>query len=208
MLLSTAIIESGLDMPNVNTIIVNRADRFGLSDLHQLRGRVGRSQEQAYALILVPAQEETTMDARKRLSALLAYSKLGSGFKLAVRDMEFRGVGNLLGLEQHGHVARVGFTLYAQMLKEAVAKLKGEAYAVETEAELAELKVELNDRFGKYPDAVEPLFQVSEVRLLARKHGLLKVSLKKGTGTIVGPEKTTTIHGGMTELLDWLRRAR
>ena len=87
MLLCTAIIESGLDLPNVNTIIINRADKFGLSDLHQLRGRVGRSEAQAYALFLTPARREITEDARKRLSALLAYSKLGSGFKLALRDM-------------------------------------------------------------------------------------------------------------------------
>jgi len=136
MLLSTAIIESGLDLPNVNTIIVNRADKFGLADLHQLRGRVGRSQAQAYALFLTPAQREVTEDARKRLSALLAYAKLGSGFKLALRDMEIRGVGNLLGTEQHGQVARVGFTLYTQMLKEAVARIKGEPLAVEPELSL------------------------------------------------------------------------
>ena len=136
MLLSTAIIESGLDLPNVNTIIVNRADRFGLSDLHQLRGRVGRSEAQAYALFLTSAHREITEDARKRLSALLAYSQLGSGFKLALRDMEIRGVGNLLGTEQHGQVARVGFNLYTQMLKEAVARLKGEAVAVEPELSL------------------------------------------------------------------------
>jgi transcription-repair coupling factor (superfamily II helicase) len=136
MLLSTAIIESGLDLPNVNTIIVNRADKFGLADLHQLRGRVGRSQAQAYALFTTPARREVTEDARKRLSALLAYSKLGSGFKLALRDMEIRGVGNLLGTEQHGQVARVGFNLYTQMLKEAVAKIKGEPVAVEPELSL------------------------------------------------------------------------
>jgi transcription-repair coupling factor (superfamily II helicase) len=136
MLLCTAIIESGLDLPNVNTIIVNRADKFGLSDLHQLRGRVGRSEAQAYALFLTPAQREVTEDARKRLSALLTYSKLGSGFKLALRDMEIRGVGNLLGTEQHGQVARVGFTLYTQMLKEAVARIKGEPVAVEPELSL------------------------------------------------------------------------
>jgi transcription-repair coupling factor (superfamily II helicase) len=136
MLLCTAIIESGLDLPNVNTIIVNRADKFGLSDLHQLRGRVGRSEAQAYALFLTPARREVTEDARKRLSALLAYSKLGSGFKLALRDMEIRGVGNLLGTEQHGQVARVGFNLYTQMLKEAVARIKGEPVAVEPELSL------------------------------------------------------------------------
>ncbi|MEO0074373.1 MAG: TRCF domain-containing protein, partial [candidate division WOR-3 bacterium] len=137
ILLSTAIIESGLDMPNVNTIIVNRADRFGLADLHQLRGRVGRSPVQAYALFLVPDRHDVTPDARKRLSALLAYSQLGAGYKLALRDMEIRGVGNLLGTEQHGHIARIGFSLYTQLLREAVAKLKGEPIAPEPELSLA-----------------------------------------------------------------------
>jgi transcription-repair coupling factor (superfamily II helicase) len=136
MLVSTAIIESGLDLPGVNTIIVNRADWFGLADLHQLRGRVGRTQEQAYALFLVPEQHEVADEARKRLSAILAYSQLGSGFKLAMRDMEIRGVGNLLGIEQHGHVARVGFNLYVQLLREAVSKLKGEEVLVEPEMKI------------------------------------------------------------------------
>ena len=136
MLVSTAIIESGLDLPRVNTIIVNRADWFGLADLHQLRGRVGRTQEQAYALFIVPDQHDIAPEARKRLSAILAYSQLGSGFKLAMRDMEIRGVGNLLGLEQHGHVARVGFNLYVNLLKEAVAGLKGEEVAPEPELAL------------------------------------------------------------------------
>ena len=126
ILITTAIIESGIDMPRVNTIIVSRADWFGLADLHQLRGRVGRSKEQAFALFILPDSCEISESAQKRLSAILAYSKLGSGFKLAMRDMEIRGVGNLLGLEQHGHIARVGFNLYVSLLKETVAKLKGE----------------------------------------------------------------------------------
>jgi transcription-repair coupling factor (superfamily II helicase) len=120
----------------VNTIIVNRADWFGLADLHQLRGRVGRTQEQAYALFIVPDQHAIAPEARKRLSTILAYSQLGSGFKLAMRDMEIRGVGNLLGLEQHGHVTRVGFSLYVNLLKEAVAGLKGEPVAPEPELAL------------------------------------------------------------------------
>lgn len=139
MLLSTAIIESGLDLPNVNTIIVDRADSFGLADLHQLRGRVGRSGRQAYALFLVPAttrQAGITPEARKRLSALLAYTRLGSGFRLAMRDLEIRGAGELLGTRQHGHIARVGLNLYASMLREAAARLKGEALPVEPELAL------------------------------------------------------------------------
>ncbi len=136
MLLSTAIIESGLDLPNVNTIIVNRAERFGLADLHQLRGRVGRADMQAYALFLVSRREQVTADARKRLSALLAYSRLGAGYRLALRDMEIRGVGNLLGTEQHGHIARVGFNLYTRLLREAIAKLRGGHEPVEPKLDL------------------------------------------------------------------------
>jgi transcription-repair coupling factor (superfamily II helicase) len=136
ILLSTAIVESGLDMPNVNTIIVDRADRFGLADLHQLRGRVGRSDRQAFALFLIPAAHDITPEARKRLSALLAYSKLGAGFKLALRDLEIRGAGDLLGTRQHGHIARVGLNLYAKMLKEAAARVKGEDVRPEPELSL------------------------------------------------------------------------
>ncbi|UCG42969.1 MAG: transcription-repair coupling factor [candidate division WOR-3 bacterium] len=136
ILLSTAIIESGLDMPNVNTIIVDRADRFGLADLHQLRGRVGRSGRQAFALFLIPTAHDITPEARKRLSALLAYSKLGAGFKLALRDLEIRGAGDLLGTRQHGHIARVGLNLYAKMLKEAAARIKGEDVRPEPELSL------------------------------------------------------------------------
>jgi transcription-repair coupling factor (superfamily II helicase) len=131
ILITTAIIESGIDMPKVNTIVVDRADWFGLADLHQLRGRVGRSKEQAYALFIVPEPERISVPAQKRLSAILAYSQLDSGFKLAMRDMEIRGIGNLLGAEQHGHVTRVGFSLYVSLLKEAVAKLKGEEPTIE-----------------------------------------------------------------------------
>ncbi len=137
VLLSTAIVESGLDLPNVNTIIVDRADHFGLADLHQLRGRVGRSGSQAYALFIVPPDERITPEARKRLSALLAYSRLGSGFKLAQRDLEIRGAGDLLGTRQHGHVARVGLHFYARMLKEAAARFKGEPVRPEPELALA-----------------------------------------------------------------------
>jgi transcription-repair coupling factor (superfamily II helicase) len=136
ILVSTAIIESGLDMPNVNTIIVNRADQFGLSDLHQLRGRVGRSDKQANAIFILPEDKDLsrrgaeTKDRselyRKRLSTILAYSRLGAGFRLAMRDMELRGVGNILGTDQHGYVNQIGLSLYQQMLKDAIARLRGE----------------------------------------------------------------------------------
>jgi transcription-repair coupling factor (superfamily II helicase) len=126
VLLSTTIIESGLDIPNANTIIIDRADRFGLSDLYQLRGRVGRYKHQAYAYMLLPRHAGLLADVRKRLTAIKQYSTLGSGFKIAMRDLEIRGAGNLLGAEQSGHITAVGFELYCQLLKQSVAGLKGE----------------------------------------------------------------------------------
>lgn len=126
VLIATAILEAGIDIPDLNTIIIDRADLFGLADLHQLRGRVGRSRRQGYALFIVPSK--TTDDAKKRLAAIRAYAELGAGYRLAVRDMEMRGVGNLLGTEQHGHVNSIGFTLYTKLLAEAVARLKGEEW--------------------------------------------------------------------------------
>ncbi len=126
VLLSTTIIESGLDIPNANTIIIDRADRFGLSDLYQLRGRVGRYRHQAYAYLLLPRHASLLADVRKRISAIKQYSTLGSGFKIAMRDLEIRGAGNLLGAEQSGHITAVGFELYCQLLKQSVASLKGE----------------------------------------------------------------------------------
>jgi transcription-repair coupling factor (superfamily II helicase) len=126
VLLSTTIIESGLDIPNANTIIVDRADRFGLSDLYQLRGRVGRYKHQAYAYLLLPRHAGLLADVRKRLTAIKQYSTLGSGFKIAMRDLEIRGAGNLLGSEQSGHITAVGFELYCQLLKQSVSSLKGE----------------------------------------------------------------------------------
>ncbi len=126
VLLSTTIIESGLDIPNANTIIIDRADRFGLSDLYQLRGRVGRYKHQAYAYLLLPRHVSLLTDVRKRISAIRQYSTLGSGFKIAMRDLEIRGAGNLLGAEQSGHITAVGFELYCQLLKQSVGALKGE----------------------------------------------------------------------------------
>ncbi|HEY3857806.1 MAG TPA: transcription-repair coupling factor [Verrucomicrobiae bacterium] len=138
VLLSTTIIESGLDIPNANTIIIDRADRFGLSDLYQLRGRVGRYKHQAYAYLLLPRHAGLLTDARKRISAIKQYSSLGSGFKIAMRDLEIRGAGNLLGAEQSGHITAVGFELYCQLLRKSVQSLKGEKAAprVETQVRL------------------------------------------------------------------------
>ncbi|MFL5303207.1 MAG: TRCF domain-containing protein, partial [Anaeromyxobacteraceae bacterium] len=126
VLLATSIIESGLDIPAANTIIVNRADHFGLSQLYQIRGRVGRSRERAYAYLLVPARRPVTKDAQKRLEALQKFSELGAGFKIASHDLEIRGAGNLLGKDQSGQIEAIGFDLYTQLLDDAVRELKGE----------------------------------------------------------------------------------
>jgi transcription-repair coupling factor (superfamily II helicase) len=124
ILLSTKIIESGIDIPNVNTIIVNRADRFGLAELHQLRGRVGRSDRQAYAHFIVPSMSGITKKALRRLQAIEEYTDIGSGFNVAMRDLEIRGAGNLLGTEQTGFIHDVGFDLYVKLINEAVDELK------------------------------------------------------------------------------------
>jgi transcription-repair coupling factor (superfamily II helicase) len=126
VLVATTIIENGLDIPLANTMIVNRADRHGLSELYQLRGRVGRSNRRAYAYLLIPPEQELTEVARRRLAALKEFSDLGAGFKIAALDLELRGAGNLLGGEQSGHIEAVGFELYTSMLEEAVSRLKGE----------------------------------------------------------------------------------
>jgi transcription-repair coupling factor (superfamily II helicase) len=126
VLVATTIIENGLDIPLANTIVVNRADRHGLSELYQLRGRVGRSNRRAYAYLLIPPEQELTEVARRRLAALKEFSDLGAGFKIAALDLELRGAGNLLGGEQSGHIEAVGFEMYTSMLEEAVSKLKGE----------------------------------------------------------------------------------
>jgi transcription-repair coupling factor (superfamily II helicase) len=125
VLLATTIIESGIDIPNANTILIDRADRFGLADLYQLRGRVGRAGRRAYALLLLPADLIAGGDARKRLSAIKQYTELGSGFKIAMRDLEIRGAGSLLGTKQSGHITAVGFELYCQLLQQSVEHLQG-----------------------------------------------------------------------------------
>ena len=159
VLVSTAIVESGLDIPASNTIIVNRADRFGLAQLYQLRGRVGRERQQAWAYLLVPADGRVDERAQRRLRALQDLTELGSGFKLALRDLEIRGAGNLLGAQQHGHIAAVGYDLYSKLLAEAVRDLRGEPAAaavdpvisVPVEGFLAEEYVpEVNQRLALY----------------------------------------------------------
>jgi transcription-repair coupling factor (superfamily II helicase) len=133
---STTIVENGLDIPLANTMIIDHAERHGLSELYQLRGRVGRSNRRAYAYLLVPADTELSEIARKRLAALREFSDLGAGFKIAALDLELRGAGNLLGGEQHGHIAAVGFDTYVRLLEETVRELKGEEAPLEVHSSL------------------------------------------------------------------------
>jgi len=126
VLVATSIIENGLDIPLANTIVINRADRHGLSELYQLRGRVGRSNRRAYSYLLIPPDTELTEIARRRLAALKEFSDLGAGFKIAALDLELRGAGNMLGGEQSGHIEAIGFEMYTTMLEEAVRRIKGE----------------------------------------------------------------------------------
>jgi transcription-repair coupling factor (superfamily II helicase) len=142
VLVCTSIIESGIDIPQANTLIVERSDIFGLSQLYQIRGRVGRSRERAYAYLLYPSAAALTPEAAQRLSALSDYTELGAGFKIAMRDLELRGAGNLLGDEQSGHVAALGFELYMQMLDEAVAA--ADLDAVDGEEEWEPVRLDVN----------------------------------------------------------------
>ncbi len=153
VLVSTTIIESGIDIPNANTIIIDRADRFGLSDLYQLRGRVGRYKHQAFAYLLLPRHAGLLADARKRIGAIKQYSSLGSGLKIAMRDLEIRGAGNLLGAQQSGHITAVGFELYCQLLKQSVSALKGEKVKPRFEV-VTRLDFLTEDPGGKMSEAV------------------------------------------------------
>jgi transcription-repair coupling factor (superfamily II helicase) len=152
ILVSTTIIENGLDIPLVNTLIVNRADRFGLSQLYQLRGRVGRSNRRAYAYLLVPDQRQLSPIARRRLAAIREFSDLGAGFRIAALDLELRGAGNLLGGEQHGHIEAVGFDMYIKLLEETVRELSGDEEPEVARATL-NLKIDLRIPEGFIPDA-------------------------------------------------------
>jgi transcription-repair coupling factor (superfamily II helicase) len=125
VLICTTIVESGVDIPRVNTILIDHADRFGLADLYQLRGRVGRARHKAYAFLLLPPGGALSDDSRKRIEALKRYTGHGTGFRIAMRDLEIRGAGNLLGAQQSGHIAAIGFDLYCQLLKRSVTKLQG-----------------------------------------------------------------------------------
>jgi transcription-repair coupling factor (superfamily II helicase) len=190
VLVATTIIENGLDIPLCNTILINRADRLGLSELYQLRGRVGRSNRRAYAYLLLPAEIELTPIARRRLAALKEFSDLGAGFKIAALDLELRGAGNLLGGEQSGHIEAVGFELYTQMLDRAVREMKGEAAPDEAETQLnlglniripAEYIAEENQRLRMYKRiaGVETGSQLSDVRAeLQDRYGELPAAVR------------------------------
>jgi transcription-repair coupling factor (superfamily II helicase) len=149
VLVCTTIIESGIDMPTVNTLVVDRADRLGLGQLHQLRGRVGRAGQRAYAYLLYPPDQSLSEEAYERLRTIGEHTELGSGFKIAMRDLEIRGAGNLLGGDQSGHIAAVGYDLYVQMVSEAVSELKGEE-----RREPAEIKLDLPLTANLPPDYV------------------------------------------------------
>jgi transcription-repair coupling factor (superfamily II helicase) len=156
VLVCTTIIESGLDIPNANTIIIDRADQFGLADLYQLRGRVGRAEHKAYAYLLLPREMMTIGAARKRISAIKQYSSLGAGFRIAMRDLEIRGAGSILGTAQSGHIVAVGFDLYCQLLKQAVAQLKGEKPRLRLDVDLQLDFVATNEaEFVQHPMSVE-----------------------------------------------------
>ncbi|MGL6313406.1 transcription-repair coupling factor [Vibrio sp. WXL103] len=224
LLVCTTIIETGIDVPTANTIIIDRADHLGLAQLHQLRGRVGRSHHQAYAYLLTPHPKALTKDAVKRLDAIASLEDLGAGFTLATHDLEIRGAGELLGDEQSGQIQSVGFTLYMEMLEQAVEALKEgkepsldellreqtevemrlpallpddyipdvntrlsmykQIASVQAKEELAELKVELIDRFGLLPDATKNLLTVSELKLDAGKLKVKKMEAHEKGGYI------------------------
>jgi transcription-repair coupling factor (superfamily II helicase) len=219
VLICTTIIEIGLDIPNVNTIIIDDAHQFGLSQLYQLRGRVGRSTRRAYAYLLYPSQKSLTDNAKKRLDAIKEFSDLGSGFRLAMRDLEIRGAGNLLGKEQHGFVSDVGFNYYCQLLGESIDQMLQvetagdnrikeqeiepemevmlESYIpeyyisnselrisyyqrlsqIKTEKELDDFRRELKDIYGSYPEEVENLFLVIEVKLKLKNQKVHKIRI-------------------------------
>lgn len=239
VLVATKIIESGIDMPSVNTIVINRADRFGMAELYQLRGRVGRSNVQAYAYLLIPPMSVLPRETIRRLQAVEEFTELGSGFNLAMRDLEIRGAGNLLGGEQSGFIESMGFEMYTKILEEAVAELKEQEfqdlfsglearreaenqtvveadfdvripdsyiesdnerlviyrrlYAVRDNDTLREIAAELVDRFGRYPDEVENLFNLVRVRLKASKLGFRKVNISKDGLLIEFPPETESL---------------
>ncbi|WP_336054726.1 transcription-repair coupling factor [Streptomyces sp. CA2R101] len=226
VLVSTTIVESGIDISNANTLIVERGDNFGLSQLHQLRGRVGRGRERGYAYFLYPPEKPLTETAHERLATIAQHTEMGAGMYVAMKDLEIRGAGNLLGGEQSGHIAGVGFDLYVRMVGEAVAdyrasleggveeepplevkielpvdahvphdyapgeRLRLQAYraiaSASSEEDIAAVREELVDRYGKLPEPVENLLLVAGLRMLARACGVCDITLQ-GSNIRFGP---------------------
>ena len=239
VLVSTTIIENGIDIPNVNTIIIDRADMYGVSQLYQLRGRVGRSDRKAYAYLLYPENKVLSEVAMKRLQVISDFTELGSGFKIAMKDMEIRGAGNLLGKDQSGDVYSVGFDLYVKLLNEAVDRLinqkdyqsqaevlmeleysgfipdsyvhsiqtKMEIYkkiaGIQTKDELDRMYNELEDRFGPIPDEVFSLLSLAEVKIIARRLGIITLKEKKGE---IFVEFGNTNSLNINKLMDLIRQ--
>ena len=168
VLVCTTIIESGLDIPNANTIVIDRADRFGLADLYQLRGRVGRAEHKAYAYLLLPREMMTIGAARKRINAIKQYSSLGAGFRIAMRDLEIRGAGSILGTAQSGHIMAIGFDLYCQLLKQAVGQLKGRKFQLRLDVEVRLDFVATNEaEFVQSGTGASPLSHADKARGVA-----------------------------------------
>jgi transcription-repair coupling factor (superfamily II helicase) len=239
VLVCTKIIESGLDIPNVNTIVINRADRFGLAELYQLRGRVGRTNVQAYAYFLVPPLSVLPKLTLRRLQAIEEFTELGSGFNLAMRDLEIRGAGNLLGAEQSGFIMEMGFEMYERIVREAVEEVKQEEfrelvekghfsaenikiknetmieadvealipdfyiesdserldiyrrlYSVACEDDVGSISEELRDRFGEFPEEVESLLRLVEIRICASRANLRKVTISGRIMSVTLPPET------------------
>ena len=236
VLVATSIIENGLDISRANTILINRADRHGLSELYQLRGRVGRSNRRAYAYLLIPPERELTDIARRRLAALKEFSDLGAGFKIAALDLELRGAGNMLGGEQSGHIEAVGFEMYTTMLEHAVRELKGEnteerpaaqlnlgiALRIEenyvpeenqrlrlykkiaganSDAALADVRAELEDRYGPLPEHTEHLLRASRVRMICERIGVSQMDRKRDLLHLKFTETATVDPGRLMKLV-------
>lgn len=180
VLLSTAIIESGIDNPNANTMFINRGDMFGLAQLHQLRGRIGRSKRDAQCYVIVPGKTSITDNARKRLSAFKSYSSLGAGMKLAMKDLEIRGAGNLLGTQQHGSIGIVGFTMYFRLLRQAIDELKG----------------------IKKPEIIEPIINIPIKTYIPEDFSISRTGKTALYREVAGIKKTSDIEGSIDKFKD------
>tara|TARA_B000000532_G_scaffold88873_1_gene71135 strand:- start:960 stop:1913 length:954 start_codon:yes stop_codon:yes gene_type:complete len=252
LLLATTIVENGLDIPNANTIFIYNAQNFGLSDLHQMRGRVGRSNKKAFCYFITPPLTSISDDSRKRIKAIEEYSELGSGIKIAMKDLEIRGAGNLLGAEQSGFINNIGFETYQKILKEAISELSNKEFKnlkiesnslldnlndtnIETdfsamipddyvnaisermnlykrisllknELELNEFKGEIRDRFGKIPEEVKNLFELIQIKWIAKKFCIEKLIIKKGVmiGVFIDDKSNSFFKKNIfTSILNW-----